>query len=79
MTDMSMKMRRIDAARWLHKALSASVKTGPDYGGQSRDTHPDGERIWRLWWDSQLDLCDRATRATDEALELIKKGFERGA
>lgn len=63
----------------LHKAWSDSEKTGPDYGGQTRDTHPDGEKIWRLWWDSQLDLCDRATRATDEALELIEKGFERGA
>ena len=79
MTDMSMKMRRIEAALRLHKAWSDSEKTGPDYGGQSRDTHPDGERIWRLWWDSQLDLCDRATRATDEALELIENGFEGGA
>ena len=73
MTDMSMKMRRIEAALRLHKAWSDSEKTGPDYGGQTRDTHPDGEKIWRIWWDNQLDLCDRATRATDEAIARIEE------
>ena len=57
----------------LHKAWSDSEKTGPDYGGQTRDTHPDGEKIWRIWWDNQVDLCDRATRATDEILTRIEE------
>ena len=57
----------LDAAP-LHQAWSDSESSGPDYGGQSRDTHPDGERIWRSWWNNQLDLCDRATRATAAAI-----------
>lgn len=59
------KMR--DALR-LHKAWSDSERAGPDYGGQTRGTHPDGERIWSAWWNYQLELCDRATAATDAAL-----------
>jgi len=52
----------------LHKAWSDSERAGPDYGGQTRDTHPCGEAIWRAWWDFQLDICERAQKATDAAL-----------
>jgi hypothetical protein len=41
---------------------------GPDYGGLTRDTHPDGERIWRRWWDEQLDLCADTERLCREGL-----------
>lgn len=57
----------LDALR-LHKAWADSEDRGPDYGGQTRDTHPDGERIWREWWEANLLLCDRAQRATDAAI-----------
>jgi hypothetical protein len=56
------------AALRLHKAWSDSERAGPDYGGQTRDTHPDGERIWNAWWNNQIDLCDRANTATDAAI-----------
>ncbi|MEC5289432.1 MULTISPECIES: hypothetical protein [unclassified Aurantimonas] len=56
------------AALRLHKAWSYSEDKGPDYGGLSRDTHPDGEAIWRRWWEGNLDLCDRAQKATDAAV-----------
>ena len=58
----------------LHKAWADSERAGPDYGGQTRDSHPDGERIWRAWWDNQLDLCDRANRATDAAIAKAEGG-----
>jgi len=32
----------------------------PSYGTLTRDTHPEGERIWREWWDRNLRLCARA-------------------
>ncbi|MEC5412644.1 MULTISPECIES: hypothetical protein [unclassified Aurantimonas] len=56
------------AALRLHKAWSRSEDKGPDYGGLSRDTQPDGEAIWRRWWEGNLDLCDRAQKATDAAI-----------
>ena len=65
---MTVDTQRLVKALRLHKAWSDSDKTGPDYGGQTRGTHPDGEKIWRIWWDSQLSLCGRAVAATDEAL-----------
>ena len=52
----------------LHQAWSDSEDTGPDYGEQSRDTHPDGERIWKQWWDGNLSLCGRAQDMTREAI-----------
>lgn len=58
----------------LHKAWSDSENSGPDYGGQTRDTHPDGERIWRAWWNNNLDLCDRAQKATEAALSKATGG-----
>ena len=33
---------------------------GPDYGSMARDTHPEGERIWREWWGRNLRLCGEA-------------------
>ena len=59
--------KAIEALR-LHQAWSDSEDAGPDYGEQSRDTHPDGERIWRQWWDGNLSLCGRAQDMTREAI-----------
>lgn len=56
------------AALRLHQAWADSERAGPDYGGQTRDTHPDGEAIWRRWWDGNLDLCARANEATSAAI-----------
>ena len=69
-----LRAREADAERMaealrLHKAWSQSEDAGPSYGkGFTRDTHPNGERIWRCWWEGNLDLCDRAQKATDAAL-----------
>ena len=41
-------------------AWDDAEKQGPDYGTQTRDTHPDGELIWRRWWGDQQRLCERA-------------------
>ena len=57
-------------------AWDDAEKAGPDYGSQTRETHPSGEAIWRTWWDSQHELCRQAfdgaraaiTRATGGAL-----------
>jgi hypothetical protein len=38
---------------WIEKE-----RRGPDYFGLTRDSHPDGEGIWRKWWDEQIQLCD---------------------
>lgn len=62
------RIAELEAALRLHKAWADSEDAGPDYGGQTRDTHPDGERIWRNWWNWNLDLCARAQAATDAAL-----------
>ena len=68
---MTVDTQRLVKALRLHKAWSDSERTGPDYGGQTRDTHPDGEKIWGIWRNNQLSLCDRAVSATDEALARI--------
>lgn len=65
----------VEALR-LHQAWSDSEKAGPDYGKQSRDTHPDGERIWKAWWENQLDLCQRASDTTFALLTRIRQGGE---
>ena len=44
-------------------------KEGPDYGGKTRDTHPEGQKIWGEWYNEQLDLCDRAEHLARKALE----------
>ncbi len=31
-----------------------------DYGTQTRETHPEGERIWRERWERNLRLCGEA-------------------
>lgn len=58
----------MEAALRLHQAWSDSESAGPDYGEQSRTTHPDGERIWEAWWYDNLSLCDGAQKATIAAL-----------
>lgn len=32
----------------------------PDYGSLTRDTHPEGERIWHEWYERNLRLCKNA-------------------
>jgi hypothetical protein len=55
--------RLIAAAPELYEAAIKHLEwvekehAGPDYAGLTRDTHPDGESIWRKWWNEQLDLC----------------------
>lgn len=71
--DMAAALIEAEAALALHQAWSDSEDAGPDYGGQTRDTHPDGERIWRQWWDGNLSLCDRAQEATKGALAHIRE------
>ena len=56
-----------EAAR-LHKAWATREDEGPNYHGMNRDTHPDGEAIWREWWDGNVLLCGRAQAQTDDAL-----------
>jgi hypothetical protein len=56
------------AALRLHQAWADSERTGPDYGGQTRDTHPNGEEIWQRWWHGNLDLCGRANSETAAAI-----------
>lgn len=62
----------MEKALALHQAWSDSERAGPDYGAQTRDTHPDGESIWRKWWHGQLDLCSRAQDATYAALRTVR-------
>lgn len=76
--DLTKQRDELVAALRLHKAWADSEEAGPDYGGQTRDTHPDGERIWKAWWNNQLDLCERATAATDEALARVEGGCSHG-
>jgi hypothetical protein len=45
-------------------------RKGPDYGSLTRDTHPDGERIWSQWWDRQQRLCGSSEAAARRALSL---------
>lgn len=37
---------------WIEKE-----RRGPDYFGLTRANHPNGEAIWRAWWDEQSVLC----------------------
>ncbi|MCC6720543.1 MAG: hypothetical protein IT555_21935 [Acetobacteraceae bacterium] len=71
--DMAAALIEAEKALALHQAWSDSEDAGPDYGDQTRDTHPDGERIWRQWWEGNLSLCDRAQEATRAALATIRK------
>jgi hypothetical protein len=66
--------RLIAAAPELYEAAAKHLEwiekehSGPDYGGLTRDTHPDGEHIWRRWWNEQLDLCADTERLCRAAL-----------
>lgn len=68
------RVKLMTGALRLHQAWTDSEESGPDYGEQSRATHPDGERIWRRWWDSNLSLCARAQEETRAALADASKG-----
>lgn len=63
-----------EAARQMLAAVRAFVAwldaedSMPNYGTQSRDTHPEGERIWREWYDRNLRLCDEAQRLGHAAI-----------
>jgi hypothetical protein len=41
---------------------------GPNYYGLTRDTHPEGETIWRRWWEEQLALCAETERLCRETV-----------
>jgi|GEM_PF-5188108 len=64
-------LREARQALGLHVAWARSENSGPDYGQQTRETHPDGERIWLQWWNNNLDLCDGANTETTKALARI--------
>lgn len=49
-----------------------SEDSGPDYGSLTRDTHPEGEQIWRQWWDRNIGLCDQALKQARAALSLLR-------
>lgn len=72
----------IEALPDLVKAVSYLVAwfdaetTGPDYGSQTRDTHPDGEAIWQRWWDEQHRLCANSHDTGRAVLSRIRKGGE---
>lgn len=51
-----------------HAEWARREKAGPDYGGLTRDTHPDGERISSEWFYGNVDLCVKAEVQTTEAL-----------
>jgi hypothetical protein len=65
----------LDACRAL-VAWDDAEKAGPDYGTLTRDTHPNGEAVWRRWWNDQQALCDHAF-ATARAF-LAKHGDPNG-
>lgn len=60
-------------------ALQAAVQTfvlwldredaRPNYGGLTRDTHPEGNRIWREWYYGNMDLCSEAQARGRAVLE----------
>ena len=52
-------------AAWL-----SSDSSGADYGGLSRKTHPEGEQIWREWYDRQQRLCEATER---QSVDLVKR------
>jgi hypothetical protein len=49
-------------------AWMAADAASPDYHGLTRDTHPQGERIWRSWWNANLALCGQAQELGAAAL-----------
>lgn len=57
----------IQACRALAAWLEGE-KSGPDYGDQSRETHPEGERIWSEWWGRQLRMCKQAQLLAIQAI-----------
>lgn len=57
--------------RWIN-----SDRAGPDYGGLKRDTHPNGEAIWRQWWELQMELCSETEWLCRAALRAA--GIENG-
>ena len=65
----------LDAARW-HLAWIDAENAGPDYGTQTRDTHPQGEQIWRAWWDGQLELCARTEAACRAGIDQLTANAE---
>ena len=57
-----------DACRKL-VAWDDGEKAGPDYGTLTRDTHPQGEKIWSEWWERQQEICDASFKAARAFLE----------
>lgn len=61
----------VEALR-LHHVWAEREHAGPDYNGLARDTHSNGEKIWRDWWEGNLELCDRANLATAALLAKLE-------
>jgi hypothetical protein len=63
-----------EAAREMLAACRAFVAwldaedTLPSYGSLTRDTHPEGERIFMEWWQRNLRLCKEAQAAGRAAI-----------
>ena len=62
MTDLALRAA-IKHIEWIDKESA-----GPNYQGLTRDTHPNGEAIWRQWWDEQLELCAETERLCRAAI-----------
>lgn len=54
-------------------AWFASERSGPDYEGLARDTHPEGELIWRKWWDRQQEWCQISEACARAALAAFQE------
>lgn len=50
----------------------------PDYGTQTRETHPEGERIWRERWERNLRLCGEAQDKGHAFLALLDRARGEG-
>lgn len=62
-------VEQMAAALRFHQLWEKREKEGPLYPfGVTRDA-PEGEKIWRAWWNDQLRLCDEAQTRTDAALQ----------
>jgi len=67
----------VEALRF-HQLWEKREKEGPLYPfGVTRDT-PEGEKIWRAWWNDQLRLCELSHVLTDSALTRFREAQAGG-
>jgi len=55
------ELDRLREAVGAFTAWLAAEDSKPNYNGHPRET-PEGQRIWREWWDNNLRLCAEALR-----------------